>query len=225
MFKKFFATHQNKIILSTPIIFLVIVSSTGVLGTGNVFFFSTESKNFSVVGDQIPVTLEISTKTPVNAVGGTIVFSADTLTVESISRITSSVDLWAEEPFYSNEQGVLNFSGGIIGAKAEAPIIGNVFVVNFRVLKEGKATVAMRDGQLLANNGEGTNVISGSNILTLYTRDASKMSPDINDDGVLSIADVNTLYLKTFRAYDARYDLNGDSKITWADVKLLISLF
>ena len=79
MFKKIFAAHQYKIILSTPIIFLVIVSSTGVLGVGNVFFFSTESKNFFVVGEQIPVTLEISTKTPVNAVGGTIFFSSDAL--------------------------------------------------------------------------------------------------------------------------------------------------
>ena len=98
-------------------------------------------------------------------------------------------------------------------------------MINFKVLKEGKATIGIKDGQILANNGEGTNVISGSNILTLYARDAGKASLDINDDGALSIADVNTLYLRTFRAYDSRYDLNGDSKINWADVKILIGSF
>jgi hypothetical protein len=225
MFKNFFVAHQYKLILGAPIIFLVIINSTGALGLGNVFLFSTEAKNFSVVGDGISVNLAVFTKTPVNAIGGTIVFPPDTLRVESISRVSSAIDLWAEEPFYSNEDGIIIFAGGIVGTKTETPIRGDVLTVNFRVLKEGKLTLAIRDGQLLANDGDGTNVISGSNTLSLYAHDAGKASPDTNGDGVLSIADVNTLYLKTFREYDEQFDLNSDMKVNWLDVKLLIGLF
>lgn len=225
MVKKLFSTHRKKIIISAPIIFLVLVSGGGILGGGNHFVFTAKDTNFPVVGDELSVTLEMDTKTPINAVGGTMQFDPTVLNVTSLSRISSSVDLWSEEPAYSNTDGTLHFSGGIVGEKATAPLHGIIFVVNFQVLKPGKTLLSMKEGELLASNGEGTNVTSGTNVLSVYARDARHASPDVNGDGVLSVSDANALYLKTFFAYDARYDLNSDAKVSWADVKLLISLF
>ena len=225
MIKRLFRSHQYKIILGAPIIFLVLINSSGTLGAGNIFFLSTEHKNFSSVGEEIPVTVEIYTKSPINAIGGTLTFSPEILSVINISRISSIVDLWSEEPSYANDEGVLHFSGGLVGEKTEKPIDGTVLVATYKVLKEGKAVIAIKDGQLLAHNGEGTNIISGGNVLTLYVRSQGKASPDVNGDGVLSISDANILYLKTFSSYNPKYDLNGDGKVSWADVRLLLSLF
>jgi hypothetical protein len=225
MFNTFLKNHQYKLILGAPIIFLVIINSAGTLGVGNIFFFTHAVSNFIVVGDDAEVTLAMRTKAPINAVGGTVTMTPALLEMTSLSRISSVVDLWSEEPAYTKEENVLRFSGGMIGEKTETPLEGAVFVMHLSALKEGVATVSMRGGQLLASNGVGTNIISGSNALTLYIRAKGSPSPDINDDGVLSLLDVNTLYLKTFRTYDQRYDLNDDGRVSFADVRVLVGLF
>ena len=224
IFKEVLEQHRLKIILSTPIIFLLLFNSVGVIGSGNIFFFTPEKTIFPVVGENVRVALNIATKLPINAVGGTVIFPPEFLSVDTFSREGSTIDLWAEEPIFSNENGTLHFSGGIIPKSEKGGDQGTVLVASFRALKAGKAAISIKDGQLLAANGEGTNIISGSNILTLYIREQGKASPDVNDDGVLSITDMNALYFKTFRSYDAHYDLNGDGKVSWADVKMLIEL-
>jgi hypothetical protein len=224
MIKKLIASHPRKIIIGTPIIFLIIVNLTGALTPGNNFFSFTAQSNFIVVGSEVPVTLLLSAKTPINAVGGTITFPPEALNVVSTSRITSIIDLWAEEPSYSNTNGTLHFSGGILGGRGSEGIQGTLIVVNFNVINEGKMTLTLENGQILANDGKGTNVISGSKTLTIYAHKPGAASPDVNRDGVLSVADVDTLYWKTFRSYNAAYDLNGDRKVNWGDVSQLIGL-
>jgi hypothetical protein len=224
IFKEVFEQHRYKFILSAPVIFLLLINTVGVAGSGNIFFFTPEKTIFAVTGENVHIALNIDTKLPINAVGGTVVFPPEFLAIDTFSRDTSIIDLWAEEPTFSNENGTLHLSGGIVPKETKDGDHGTVLVASFRALKAGKAAISMKDGQLLAANGEGTNIITGSNVLTLYIHDQGKISPDMNGDGVLSISDVNTLYLKTFRAYNPRYDLNGDGKVSWADVKMLIEL-
>ena len=222
--KELFRAHQYKFIIGAPIIFLFLINAGAVMGSGNVFTFKAEKSAFVNVGENVPVHLLVTTKVPVNAIGGTVLFPTPLLSIESIARSASVVDLWSEEPSFSNETGILSLSGGILPEHSENGLAGNVITVTFRAREAGKAVLSVKDGQLLAADGIGTNVISGSTPFALYIRNADKPSPDINGDGVLSISDVNSLYLKTFRSYDARYDLNGDTKVSWADVTELISL-
>jgi hypothetical protein len=224
IFKEVFEQHRYKIIFSAPIIFLLLFNTAGVVGSGNIFFFTPEKTIFPMVGENVRISLNVTTKLPINAVGGTIVFPPEFLAVDTFSRENSIIDLWTEEPNFSNEHGTLHLSGGIIPKDIKEGDHGAILVTSFRALKAGKVTIGMKDGQLLAANGEGTNIFSGSSVFTLYIRDQGKSSPDVNDDGMLSITDVNTLYLKTFGSYDAHYDLNGDGKVSWADVKMLIEL-
>lgn len=223
--KEFLKNHKRKIIVGAPIIFLLLINSTSALSGGNVFLFGTANSSFVAVGDGVPVELQISTKTPVNAVGGTVTFSPDILSVDSVTRSSSIIDLWSEEPLISNTLGTIHFSGGIVGTNVgTAGNHGEVFTINFRALKTGKISLALKSGELLANNGEGTNVVSGSNTLTIYVRSQGLPSPDVNGDGSLSISDINAVYIKSFRAYDEKYDVNGDKKVDWNDVKALITL-
>ena len=218
-------THRKKIYYGAPIIFLLLLGTTSTLAAGNAFLFGAQSTRFPSVGDAIPVVLEVSTKTSINAVGGTIVFAPDIIVADSVTRSSSIIDLWSEEPVISNQSGTIHFSGGIVGTNvSEGGSHGPVFVVNFHAVKSGKVVVGLKDGELLANNGEGTNVLSGANTLTFYVRAQGAASPDMNADGVLSLSDVNSLYLKTFRAYDAKYDVNSDGKVDWSDVKVVLGL-
>ncbi len=210
--------------MSAPIIFLVVINSTGTIGVGNIFSFSSASSNFMLVDDEADITLAMRTKEPVNAIGGAVLLTP-TIEVVSLSRISSVVDLWAEEPAYTKDDGTLRFSGGMIGEKANTPVEGTVLLMRIKALKEGVATVSMKDGQILASNGSGTNIISGSSVLTLYVRTKGTPSPDINQDGVLSLLDVNALYIKTFRAYNKDSDVNSDGKVSFADVRMLMGLF
>ena len=223
--KEFLKNHKRKIIVGAPIIFLLLINSTSALSGGNVFLFGTPNSAFVGVGDAVPVELQIRTKTPVNAVGGTVTFSSDILSVDSVTRSSSIIDLWSEEPLISNTLGTIHFSGGIIGSNVGT--VGNhgeVFTINFRALKTGKISLGLKNGELLANNGEGTNVFSGSNTLTIYVRPQGLPSPDVNGDGSISISDINAVYIKSFRAYDEKYDIDGNKKVDWNDVKALITL-
>lgn len=223
--KEFLKNHKRKIIVGAPIIFLLLINSTNALSGGNLFLFGASNGAFTSVGDGVPIELQISTKTPVNAVGGTVTYSPDILSVDSVTRSTSIIDLWSEEPLISNTLGTIHFSGGIVGANVGTTgNHGEVFTINFRALKTGKVYLGLKNGELLANNGEGTNVHSGNNSLTIYVRAQGLPSPDVNGDGALSISDINDVYLRSFRAYDEKYDINGDKKVDWGDVRALINL-
>ncbi len=222
--KLFFRSHKRKIVAGAPIIFLLLLGSSGILAGGNTLTLNTDSI-FVSTNDEVLVTLNLSTKTPINAAGGTVTFPPELLAISTLSRSASIIDLWSEEPVTSNETGTVRFSGGIIGPKVgSSGNRGPVFTLNLRALKEGKATIRVKDGELLANDGSGSNQISSTGVLTLYIRASGRPTPDINSDGELTIADVNSLYIKTFRSYDERYDINGDGKVDWTDVRTLISL-
>ena len=225
MIKNFFRTHQWKFFWGAPIIFLVIVNSSGALHPGNFFQLFSTTQAFVQVGDTALVSLRFQTNTPINALGGVVAFSPGVIEVDSLDRTNSMIDLWSEEPSYANQDGTIQFSGGMVDDKSSAPSRGDIFTFSVRMIGVGTGAIEMKNAELLASNGEGTNVASGQNTLTFYIRKKGTASPDVNGDGVLSITDVNTLYLKTFRSYDEHYDLNGDRKINWTDVKTLIALF
>ena len=63
-------------------------------------------------GETFTVEVIVESFTPVNVFAGELSFDTNTLQVESINYNTSIADLWAEEPWYSNGEGTLNFIGG-----------------------------------------------------------------------------------------------------------------
>lgn len=218
----FFRTHHRKIIIGAPIIFLLLIGSGKVIGGGNELY-PTAAKRFYQIGDEVVIRVVVDTRVPVNAIGGALVYPERFLGLDSISRSDSIVDLWAEEPLRT--AGAIAWGGGILGEKSEMPLKGAVFAASFVAREAGKAVLTVRNGQLLAADGEGTNIISAERSFAVYITAKGAASPDINGDGELSIADANSLYLRTFRSYDARYDLNGDGKVSWDDVRALLAFY
>lgn len=217
-----FSTHRKKIIIGAPILFLVLINAGMSVG-GNVLKLVPENSVFVEVGDAVPVQLMVHTKSTVNAMGGTILFSPDVLQADAVTRQGSVIDLWSEDPLVNNQSGEIHWSGGIVN-ESEEPTNGQVFTIQFHAAHTGKTRVRVIDGQLLAKDGEGTNILSGTESALISVRAQGQPTPDVNNDGVLSISDINGLYLKTFNDYDARYDLNGDQRVSWSDVLTLISI-
>jgi hypothetical protein len=114
------------------------------------------------VGDTAVFSIYVDTPNDaINAVSGTLTFPSDLLQVVSISKNASILTLWVQEPSYSNTAGTATFEGiapnpGFTGSS------GKIFSVTFRVKGAGVARLAINDGQVLANDGQGTNVFRNS---------------------------------------------------------------
>ena len=107
-------------------------------------------------------TVRVSTNTngkPINAAEGTLKFNPQELSVVSINKTGSIFNLWVTEPTFSNSAGTITFSGGKPSGFTGSS--GTVFNIVFRTTNANTARVSFIDGAVLANDGKGTNVLSG----------------------------------------------------------------
>jgi hypothetical protein len=135
------------------------------------FCFACATTNLSLfpaegtydVGDVITATVNVTSNTQaINAVSGSLSFSRDSLAVNSLSTDGSIIKFWVDEPSFSNQTGKINFEGVILNP-GYSGVSGKVLTISFRVLKSAKASVLFSQGAVLANDGEGTNVLQNLN--------------------------------------------------------------
>jgi hypothetical protein len=113
------------------------------------------------VGSDFTVSVYISsTGQAMNAASGTVTFPSDKLTVTSISKSGSIFSLWVQEPSFSNSASTVDFEGivlnpGYTGSGAK------ILSINFKAKAAGNAALSFSEGMILANDGEGTNIIKG----------------------------------------------------------------
>ncbi|MDP3042853.1 MAG: cohesin domain-containing protein, partial [bacterium] len=140
---------------------LLIISASLLLpaaASAATLYFSPSSGPYTV-GDSFNVSVYVSSaEQAMNAVSGTISFPADKLEAVSIVKTGSIVSLWVQEPSFS--QGAVNFEGialnpGFIGSA------GKIITVNFKAKQAGNAPLVFSSGAILANDGKGTNILTG----------------------------------------------------------------
>ncbi len=123
-------------------------------------------------GDTVSVNVMVgSSDQAMNAASGLIIFPNDTLDVVSISKAGSIATLWVQEPSFSNSAGTVSFEGvvlnpGFTGAS------GKMLTVTFRGKSEGSAKLAISSGSVLANDGQGTEILTGTGNATLNVYEA-----------------------------------------------------
>lgn len=94
----------------------------------------------------------------INAARAEISFPARLMSVKSISKLGSIFQLWPEEPSFSNTNGTISFGGGLPAPGFNG--IGTIAVVNFEAKASGTANFNITDGQILAADGRGTDILS-----------------------------------------------------------------
>ena len=123
-------------------------------------FVSPESGDLRV-GQQFEAIVRIraGSAESLNAAEGKMTFSKDLLEIVSISRENSVFNFWLVEPTFSNENGTIEFTGGVAGGISGASL--ELFKITFRVKAIGIATVNISKGDsaISANDGRGTNIL------------------------------------------------------------------
>jgi hypothetical protein len=115
------------------------------------------------VGQEFTLTIDVSSAdVAMNAASGDISFPSNKLQVLSISKSNSVMNLWIRDPSFTNSVagGNVHFEGivlnpGFIGAT------GNLITITFEAIAPGDAPISFSMGAVLANDGNGTNILSG----------------------------------------------------------------
>lgn len=127
--------------------------------TGASLYFSPSSKTYKV-GSNFTVSVFVSSKDQaMNAAQGKISFPTDKLKVVSVSKGGTIIDLWTQEPSFSNSAGTVNFEGIVLnpGFKGSS---GKMISITFNAKAVGDAVVSFASGSILANDGQGTGILT-----------------------------------------------------------------
>jgi hypothetical protein len=133
----------------------------------------TPSSVTTKVGKTFTVDILVSNNTDnINAVSAALSFPSDVLSVTALSKAGSFINLWAEEPSYSNANGTVSLEGvalnpGFSGAS------GKVISVTFKAKQAGNINVSIKSGSVLANDGNATNVTGTLGSLFVIVNEAT----------------------------------------------------
>ena len=116
--------------------------------------------------DTFIVKVALDTDLSVNAISGEIKFQSDNLSLVSISKDSSIVDLWIEEPQVIGETNSVSFAGLILGGYTGKT--GEVMSLLFKYKNIVEAVIELSNGSTLANDGYGTELYE-KNIINKFT--------------------------------------------------------
>lgn len=133
------------------------------------------SSGTHVTGTTFSVNVLVNTDVAINAAEATVSFPKDKLNVKSISKSGSKFTLWAVEPVFSNANGTVTFSGGLPNPGFTGNG-GKILTMTFLAKATGTAKLTMSGAQVLANDGQGTNVARSTGTAT-YTLTAPSAPP------------------------------------------------
>ncbi len=111
------------------------------------------------VGKTFTVSVYVSSADQnMNAASGQVDVDSDKLEIVSISKSGSLFSLWAQEPSFSAD--TVRFEGIVLnpGYKGSG---GKLISFTLRVKAPGDAEVRLSNGSVLANDGNGTNILTG----------------------------------------------------------------
>ncbi len=148
--------------------------------------------------------------TALNAVSGVVSFPNDILEITSISKNQSIISLWVQEPSFSNSAGTVNFEGIVLNPGYSGSN-GRVLNITFRVKAAGEANLAFSAGSILANDGEGSEILSGKGTAKYQLTKATLAEPE--EDSVAAEAPIANSALAPSIA-SASHSLNGWSNQT-----------
>ncbi|MDD5039662.1 MAG: carboxypeptidase regulatory-like domain-containing protein [Patescibacteria group bacterium] len=113
------------------------------------------------VGGSFNVSVGVNTAgVAINSAQATVTYPNDILEVTAISQ-AGVFSLWPVTPSYSNASGTITFAGGVPNPGYTGSG-GGIITITFHALVAGTANVTIGSASVLANDGLGTNVLTGS---------------------------------------------------------------
>jgi hypothetical protein len=121
-------------------------------------YFSPSSGNYHE-GENFTISIKVETNIAINAVEGVFSFPTRYLEVARINKSNSVINLWTQEPSFSNigDFGNVSFEGVILNPGFIGPA-GEIIDVVLRVKGKGVAELNFLKMAILVNDGFGTNI-------------------------------------------------------------------
>lgn len=109
------------------------------------------------VGERVIVKVIVSSNdVQFNAVSSNILFPSSIFAIESVSKTNSILNFWVTEPVVLKSSNAVKFEGLSLGGFQG--FTGTVVTVALRALYVGSGKVVFQSGQVLANDGQGTDI-------------------------------------------------------------------
>ncbi len=166
-----------------------LISTFSLIIFFNLFIFHVFAANigFSAnistynVGSTINVKVYVSSNSSINAIAANIQFPKNLLSLLSISKTGSIINLWAQEPVLSNTYGTGSFEGVVL--KGYSGNYGKAVTLVFRAKAVGKAMISFKSASILANDGNGTEVLNKKGVINLNISKAT-IKPVLNKNKI-----------------------------------------
>ncbi|MDO8524600.1 MAG: cohesin domain-containing protein [bacterium] len=175
--------------------------------------FSPSAGSYTV-GNTFSVNVYVSSADQaMNAASGAVSFPADKLEVVSLSKVGSVFSLWVQEPSFSNTSGVANFEGvvlnpGFLGAS------GKIVTLNFKAKSSGSATISFASGSILANDGQGTNILTAMKSALFNIQPAQPQASEPKSAPALGVPQAPVIFSPTHPNQEKWYS-NNKPKFAW----------
>lgn len=128
------------------------------------------------VGDGLTINVSVSSADQaLNAISGAISYPTDLLSIASISKADSMLTLWVEDPSFSNASGVASWSGVVPNPGFTGT--GRVLSIRFVAKRTGVASVTFTSSAVLANDGNGTNILTSASPAVVSITAAAAPTP------------------------------------------------
>ena len=145
---------MRKLTLSLAFLFLPLTAFA------QATLFITPTSGVYKIGELFSVLINVNTGgQAINAASAVVNFDNTRLDVASIGYTQSIFTLWTEEPKFSNAGGTIRFSGGL-PSPGYTGANGSILRITFRPKSSGQAPVVFASGAVLANDGNGTNILN-----------------------------------------------------------------
>jgi len=165
------------------VIFLLISSfliTPNVQAEGASLYLSPQSGTF-FVGSIFDISVFVNTEgSSINAVQVDLKFPPEVLQVTSPTAGSSFISIWADQPFYSNTEGLIGFKGGVLSPGINTSS-GLISTITFRAKAPGQAAISFLDSsKVLLADAKGTDILKtatrGEYFLTVPPPEGPKIS-------------------------------------------------
>jgi len=156
-------------------LFLVLILFPSVAGAATLYL-SPGSGSYTVGKAFTVNVLVASSDEPLNAVSGTISVPSDLFTVSSASSVGSIVNFWVQQPQVSGSS--VSFEGVVLnpGYQGGGAKVASLVLVPKKV---GTGTVSFASAAVLANDGQGTNILDSASGGQYSVKEAAPAPPPV----------------------------------------------
>ena len=160
----------NKILLAVISLILVAFSVLpGAVKAESASFYLSPSSGTFFMGSTFDVSVFVNTEgNSINAVQVDLKFPPDKLQVVNPTTGKSFIEVWADQPFFSNKDGLISFKGGVPspGIKTSGALVSTI---TFRAKVPGTAKIYFLDSsKVLLADGKGTDILKTTMVGEYY---------------------------------------------------------